>query len=365
MSEPIRVLQVVPNMQAGGIETLIMNLYRNIDRSKIQFDFLVHYNGRFFYDDEIERLGGRIYHLSVRDDNNVIKYIRDLNAFFKKHREYKAVHGHMVSTAVFYMYFAKKYGVKLRIVHSHNTNTVDGLKGLVKAKLAKLASVFANKYFACGKAAGKYLYGNKKFTVFNNGIDLEKFKYNEQVRKEYRKKLRLENKFVIGHIGRFNMQKNHHFLLQVFNELQKKRSNSILLLIGDGELKEDIIREVEQMGLKDKVRFLGVRKDTRELYQAMDIFLLPSLFEGFPVVAVEAQDAGLPIIASTNITDEIQLTPIVKFEDLNSSPQKWAESIVNVDAKQSRKDYALMLKKAGFDVKEEAKKLTTFYEQAY
>src|SRR5699024_12413484 len=148
--------------------------------------------------------------------------------------------------------------------------------------------------------------------VFNNGIDLEKFKYNEQVRKEYRKKLRLENKFVIGHIGRFNMQKNHHFLLQVFNELQKKRSNSILLLIGDGELKEDIIREVEQMGLKDKVRFLGVRKDTRELYQAMDIFLLPSFFEGFPVLAVESLDEELPIIDYTNISEMLKFTQIVK-----------------------------------------------------
>ena len=366
MTKPIRVLQVVPNMQAGGIETLIMNLYRNIDRSKIQFDFLVHYKGKFFYDDEIRKLGGKIYHLSVRDDNNLPKYIRDLNNFFRNHPEYKAVHGHMVSTAVFYMSFAKKYGVKLRIVHSHNTNTVSGLKGLVKSKLAKLAPLFANQYFACGEAAGKYLYGNNKFTIFNNGIDLEKFRYNPSVREEYRNKLGLKNKFVVGHIGRFNMQKNHKFIIKVFNEIQKLEPNSILLLIGDGELKNTVEKYVNELGLKSKVKFMGVRKDISNLYQAMDIFILPSLFEGLPVVAVEAQDSGLPIVASDNITKEIGLTSVVNFESLNKSPSVWAHKILEVNKKLDfRKSNQTELKIKGYDIKSEAKSLSKFYEQVY
>ena len=235
MSKPVRVLQVVPNMQAGGLETLIMNLYRNIDRSKIQFDFLVHYKGKYFYDDEIKKLGGRIYHLSVRDDNNFLKYLNDLDHFFKTHREYKVVHGHMMSTAIFYMYYAKKYGVKIRIIHSHNSDTVPRLKGMVKYRLARLAPMVANNYFACGKTAGKYLYGdNRKFTILNNGIDLQKFKYNSQIRHEYRDNLGLNGKYVIGHIGRFNIQKNHKFLIKVFYDFQKEVPNSVLLLIGDG-----------------------------------------------------------------------------------------------------------------------------------
>ncbi len=364
MMKPVRVLQVVPNMQAGGIETLIMNLYRNVDRSKIQFDFLVHYKGDFFYDDEIRKLGGKIYHLSVRNDNNFPKYIRDLNNFFKNHPEYKAVHGHMVSTAVFYMYFAKKYGVKLRIVHSHNTDTVNGLKGIVKAKLARLAPLFANQYFACGEAAGRYLYGNKSFTVFNNGIDLDKFKFDSEIRKKYRKELGLENKFVVGHIGRFNMQKNHQFLIRTFNEIQKKKPNSTLLLIGAGELKHEVKNQVKNFGLESKVKFLGTRKDTNNLYQAMDFFLLPSLFEGFPVVAVEAQDSGLPILASNSITKEIDLTPNVKFESLKESPEKWAEYLLKWKFPK-RKSHVTELQNAGFDIKKEAQDLTAFYIKYY
>lgn len=367
MAKPIRVLQVVPNMQAGGLETLIMNLYRNIDRTKVQFDFLVHYKGKYFYDDEIKKLGGRIYHLSVRDDNNFPKYLNDLNHFFKTHREYKAVHGHMMSTAIFYMYYAKKYGVKLRIIHSHNSDTVPGLKGIIKYRLAKLAPIVANEYFACGIKAGHYLYGNKSFTVFNNGIDLEKFEYNKEIREEYRKKLGLNGQFVIGHIGRFNIQKNHKYLVKIFYEIQKIHPNSVLLLIGQGELLKDVKKQVKDLGIERKVKFLGVREDTQNLYQAMDVFTLPSFFEGFPVVAVEAQDAGLPIFTSSTVSNEIELTSLVHFEDLKNSPQKWAEDVVQnyTVHKFERKSFSTELDKAGFNIKKEAKKLQLFYEQIY
>lgn len=364
MKKPVRVLQVVPNMDAGGIETFIMNIYRNIDRSKVQFDFLVHYKKPGFYDKEIQKLGGRIYRLSVREDNNVLKYLKDLDTFFKKHSEYNVVHGHMVSTAVFYMYYAKKYGVKLRIVHSHNTSTTSGLKGITKAQLAKLSTIFANKYFACGVAAGNYLYGNRKFTVINNGIDLNKFKFNANVRNSYRKKWGLNNKLVIGHIGRFNLQKNHVFLIKIFYKIHKMNPNSVLLLAGKGELESSIKKEVKKYNLENSVKFLGVRDDTPVLYQVMDVFLLPSLFEGVPVVAMEAQAAGVPVLASSSITKEIKLTPIVKFLNLKDSSIKWAEEAINL-SRLKRMDYTEELARKGYDVKKEAVLIGNYYCKFY
>ena len=188
-NEPIRVLHIVPNMQAGGLETLIMNIYRNIDRTKVQFDFLVHYTGNYFYDDEIRSLGGRIYKLSVRDDNNFIKYLKDLDAFFKKHPEYKIVHGHMESLGQFYFKAAKKNGVPVRVAHSHNSATENTIKGKIKGLLLKRYKVFATDYFACSQKAGEFMFANKKFTVLKNAIIVNNFIYNENERNRLRKEL--------------------------------------------------------------------------------------------------------------------------------------------------------------------------------
>lgn len=212
-NEPIRVLHIVPNMQAGGLETLIMNIYRNIDRTKVQFDFLVHYTGNYFYDDEIRSLGGRIYKLSVRDDNNFIKYLKDLDAFFKKHPEYKIVHGHMESLGQFYFKAAKKNGVPVRVAHSHNSATENTIKGKIKGLLLKRYKVFATDYFACSQKAGEFMFANKKFTVLKNAIIVNNFIYNENERNRLRKELGIKGKIVIGHAGRFCEQKNHKFLI--------------------------------------------------------------------------------------------------------------------------------------------------------
>lgn len=362
--EPKRVLHVVPNMHRAGLETFIMNVYRNIDRTKIQFDFLVHYTDRFDYDDEIESLGGKIYRLSIRNDNNVKKYLSDLKQFFYEHKEFNVVHGHMESFGFLYSRAAKKAGIKTIIAHSHNASIEPTFKGFLKSIMNKPWKRYANVFFACSEKAGKYMFGNKvNYTVVNNGIECEKFDFNEIIRNCYRKDLGLLGKTVIGHIGRFDTQKNHAFLIDIFNEYLKINNNSILLLIGEGELYPDIVNKVKKLGIFDKVLFLGVRSDISNLYQAMDIFVLPSLFEGLPVVGVEAQTSGLPIVVSSEVTDELRITDLVFKISLSSKTMIWAKQIdIILRNSKNRVGMVEKMKKSGYDIKEISKSLCSFYE---
>lgn len=327
--EPIRILQVVPNMNSGGLENLIMNIYRNIDRSKVQFDFLVHYQKKGFFDDEIVKLGGKIYRFTVREDNNVIRYIKELNKFFKEHPEYKVVHGHMASLGFIYFNIAKKYKVPVRIAHSHGTSHLKTLKGYMKFLTFKLEKYYSNVNFACSTEAGEYLFGkNGKFEIIPNAIDIEKFKYNTQLRDKVREELQIENNFVIGHVGRFNLQKNHKFILEIFKRILQKEKNAVLLLAGNGELEEDIKKMAYELKIENNVKFLGVRKDIERLYQAMDIFLMPSLFEGLPLTGVEAQASNIKCFFSDTITKEVVITDNTRFISLNESAEKWAKEIL-------------------------------------
>ena len=323
-----RILQIVPNMQSGGLETFIMNMYRNIDRSKFQFDFIVHYRERKFYDDEIEKMGGKIYRFSLRNDNNIIKYIIELDAFFKKHKEYKIIHCHMASIGFLAFLLAKKNGIKIRIAHSHNSNTENTLKGVIKSILIKPFKYLSTHRLACSEQAGKFLFGKMKFKVVENAIDISEFLYNFDVRQKVRKELNLQNKFVIGHIGRFCKQKNHDFLIDCFAKFHKENNESVLLLIGEGELKEKIQTKVKELNLDESVIFLGNRKDVNELYQAMDCFAFPSKFEGLGIVLIEAQVSGLKVIASTNIPEEAIITDNIKL--LNTEINLWIENIKDI-----------------------------------
>lgn len=362
--KPLRILQVVPNMHAAGLETLIMNLYRNIDRTKIQFDFLVHYTERCFYDDEIEALGGHIYRLSFREDGNFAKYIKDLKKFFSTHH-YMIVHGHMASTACFYLKYAKKYNVPVRILHSHNTSTEKNIKGKIKKQLLKISTLYANEYFACGKDAGQFLYGNRNFEIIHNAIDLNKFKYDEEIRKIARKKYNLHNDFVIGHIGRFNSQKNHRFIIDLFEKFHYNHSNSKLVLIGEGELENEIKQVVKDKKMNDCVLFLGILKDTNLIYNMIDVFVLPSLFEGLPVVGIEAQAAKCDIIMSDKITREVSVTNYVKYLpiDTSDSIDKWVNEVENIFMckKEKKGNVFEQLTKSGFNASEEAKRLQEIY----
>lgn len=364
IEKPIRILHIVPNMQAGGLETLIMNIYRNIDRTKIQFDFLVHYTGDYFYDDEIKKLGGKMYKLSVRDDNNFVKYLKDLDSFFEKHKEYKIVHGHMESLGQFYFKAAKRHHVPVRIAHSHNSATENTIKGKIKRVLLKRYKVYATDYFACSEKAGKFMFNNKEFTVLKNAIIVDNFTFSENDRRQLRRELGLENKLVIGHAGRFCEQKNHKFLIKIFRDIVRCDKNAILLLIGEGETFCQVQEQVSEYGLEGNVLFLGVRKDIAKLYQAMDCFVFPSLFEGLGIVAIEAQCSGLPVVASEVVPKEAAVTKQFYYMSLDNTSKEWADTILKV-SRSERKAEVDKIRGAGYDVRDVASFLQQFYLKKY
>ncbi|GAA0827190.1 glycosyltransferase family 1 protein [Clostridium tertium] len=366
MTKPIRVLMVNYKMQCAGIESFIMNMYRNIDREKVKIDFLVHYSERQFYDDEIERMGGKIYRLSIREDNNFIKYKLELNKFFNNHPEYKIVHGHMESFGVFYLREAKKNGIPIRVAHSHIAKRNSGIKGYMKSVLNMFYKTYATHLFACSIDSGKFIFGRKEnFIVYNNAIDVDKFKFNKDVSDNIRTEFDINNNFVIGHVGRFNTQKNHIFLIKVFNEVHKRNDKVTLLLLGEGELENEIKNMVKKLGLENNIKFLGVRSDMDRIYQAMDLFILPSLFEGLPVSAIEAQAAGLKCILSDRITKETTMTDNIEYLSLNSGLSKWANEILKYNNNYERKDTSKLIKLSGYDIKSQAKQLQDFYCDSY
>lgn len=360
--EPIRILQVVPNMNSGGIENFIMNVYRNIDRSKVQFDFLVHYQKESFFDKEIEALGGKIYRFSVNEDYNLVKYYIELNKFFKQHKEYKVVHGHMASLGFLYLGAAKKNKVPVRIAHSHGTSHLKTLKGYLKYFMFKTIKYKSNVNWACSTEAGKYLFKKRKFELIPNAIDMQKFSYNPEIREKKRKELGIEGKFVIGNVGRFNLQKNHKFVLEIFKEIKKKEKNAVLLLVGEGELRERIREQIKELKLEEDVMLLGVRKDTNELYQTMDVFLLPSLFEGLPVTGIEAQTSLLKCYFSDEITKEVKITENIHFVSLDKTAEQWAKEILE-NKDYNRQDTKIISQQ--FDIKVVAKELERKYQEYY
>lgn len=361
MVEPVRVLQVFAQMNRGGAETMIMNLYRNIDRSKVQFDFIVHTEEKCAYDDEIEQLGGKIYRIPKYTGKNHFIYGKSWRDFFNSHSELKVVHGHVRSTASIYLNIAKKFKITT-ITHSHNTSSGKGVAALIKDFMQLPIRYTADYFFACSNYAGKWLFGNKilkksnkNYFLLNNAIDTEQFVFNNDIKQEKRNELNLADKFIVGHIGRFHPQKNHKFLIDIFKSIHDLDDNSVLILVGSGTLKSEIERQVNSLGLSNSVIFLGVRSDIRELLQAMDVFLFPSLHEGLPVTLVEAQASGLPCVISNNITDEIKITNLVDSLDLNESSEVWAERVIKYKTFKNRKDTSYDIKKAGYDIKSTAK----------
>lgn len=358
---PIRVLQVVPNMQAGGLEAFIMNLYRNIDRKKIQFDFLVHYNEKKFYDDEIETLGGKIYRFSLRDDNNLLKYIYQLDKFYKIHPEYKIVHCHMSSIGFIHFLVAKKNGVKVRIAHSHNTNTEKTVKGFLKSIMIKPLRFISTDNFSCSTEAGKYLYKNKKFDIIPNSIDIDLYRFDVKKRIEKRRELGIDDKLVIGHIGRFELQKNHKYILDILKKVLEYNENVFLLLAGTGSLFEEVKQYAEDIDVIGKVKFLGVVKDTFNLYQAMDCFILPSFFEGLPVVGIEAQVSGLKCFFSDNISKEVNISYLTEFIGIGADDLDiWRDKILNIQH-YNREEVYNYIKDTKYNAKITAKWLEEFY----
>lgn len=363
MSEPIRILQVVTYMGRGGLETMLMNYYRNIDRSKVQFDFLTHRSKKADYDDEIEALGGKIYHLP-RLNPFSRSYLSALDRFFKEHREYQVVHCHQDCLSGVVLKVAKANGVKFTIAHAHSASQDKNLKYLIKVIAKKNIKKYSDQLFACGDEAGKWMFETDDFKVINNAIDTDLYTYNQEKSLEVRRILGIEGKFVVGHVGRFNYPKNHKFIVDVFDEVQKIDPDSVLMLVGDGDLRGEIEDKVKALGLVDKVKFMGVRSDVNELMQAMDVFLFPSLYEGLPVTMVEAQAAGLKCIISDKVPTECALTNNVQVVKLEDSPKIWANQVLeykNYERRNTKQD----IEKANFDIKANAKWLQEFYLNKY
>lgn len=360
MDYPIRVLHVVTHMNRGGLETMIMNYYRAIDRTKVQFDFLVHRDYRAHYDDEIESLGGKIFRLP-RLVPWSRSYIGALDDFFATHQEYRIIHVHQDCLSGVILKAAKKHGVPVRIAHSHNAGQDKDWKYPIKIMLKRWIPKYATKLFACGKKAGDWMFDGTPYQILNNAIDAIKYRSDRKKGFEVRSELKIpRDAFVVGHVGRFSPQKNHHFLLEVFLALARKITNCYLLLVGDGNLRAMIEKQAEQLGIRDKVVFTGVRQDIPDLLHAMDVFVFPSLHEGTPVTVLEAQAAGIPCVISDGVPTDCMITDLVTMLPLSESAEVWAEHILSVrtDAFRDTRDEIVQ---AGYDISENAKWLQNFY----
>nr|WP_280518681.1 glycosyltransferase family 1 protein [Lederbergia wuyishanensis] len=351
-------------MNRGGAETLIMNLYRNIDRSKIQFDFLTCKQGD--YDKEIISLGGRIHRIPYISEVGHFKYKKELNHFFLKNSQYTIVHSHLDKMSGFVLNAAKKACIPVRISHSHSTRSEGGyIARLYKWFSGKLLQKSATHLIACSEHAAKWLFPRdyKNAKVLKNGIDTSKFAFSKEMRKIVRKELEIEdNFFVIGHVGRFSHVKNHRLLIEVFAKLHKNNQNSILILAGDGPLKSSIQKRVKELNLHKNVKFIGIRNDIERILQALDVFVFPSFYEGVPVSLIEAQAAGLPCIISDQITRDIDLDlNLINFVPLND-PIIWVDRIMEKVSVIQRAsfDSNVFLNK-GFDIKSTAKHMTDYY----
>ena len=351
----------MPAMDAGGMETFVMNVYRTIDREQVQFDFVYHYDKPCFYDYEIQALGGRIYKLTVRQDNNLPKYFCQLDQLFSEHPEYRIVHGHYSGFGRFYNKRARLHGVPVRVGHSHNTAYEPNLVGFLDKQLSRGFAKELTDCFACSQKAGEMLFGNKPFTVLPNGVDTDAFAHRDPERRaELRRHHGVkDNEVLFGHVGRFSAQKNHEGLLQIFAATLRRIPQAKLLLLGGGQLEEQIKAQAAQMQLTDRVIFAGVRTDIASFYDAMDAFLLPSLFEGLPVVLVEAQTAGLPCFVSDTIDRGAAFTPSVRYLPLHD-PEAWAAALTAAPLLRDPDAQAKAMA-AGFDIRTSAQTLQEFY----
>lgn len=356
--KPIRVLHILTGLSSGGAEAFIMNAYRNMDRTKVRFDFLLR-SSENRYREELENMGSRVYYMPEWP-RCFAKNMLQTSRFFQEHH-YSIVHIH--ANALLYVYAlkcAKKSGVPYRIVHSHNTAMLYTWLLPLHRMNRKKVSKWATDMLACSEDAGKWMFCDP-YTIFHNAIDLAAFQYDEKKRKALREQLGIrEDEFVVGHIGRFLKQKNHEFLVDIFHELVRKKDNSRLVLIGEGPLREKIVKKIQGLGLEDCVLFLGERKDVANVINLFDFFVFPSTYEGLPHVLIEAQANGLPVVCSDVIPDQAILDPATNKLPLSASAQQWANVILKRDT--MRREFTTQLRVAGYDITEEASRLQAFYQ---
>ena len=385
MGEAVRVLHVLGNTNLGGAESRIMDLYRHTDRNRVQFDFLVHSGEEGFFEKEIRELGGRIFRVPRFRIYNYFSYRKALKEFFQKHHEFALVQGHMTSTAAIYLPIAKKAGVKKTAAHARSAGVDKGLKGTMTRFLRRNLADKADYLFTCSELAGISVYGEKAVregkTIFiPNAIDCAGFTFDPEKRKKMREELGLTDVLIIGHVGRFHYAKNHEYLLRVFAELCRMSAGAggstaetgadqkyHLILLGEGPLMEDTRKLAEELGVVDRVHFLGNHKNIADYYQAMDYFVYPSRYEGMPGTIVEAQASGLSCLMSDTICREVIVTELVETMSIEKEPKVWAEELQRrmdalVSKQENRKKYAAKMAAAGFDVQAQAERMMRFYE---
>jgi len=325
-----RILHNIGSLHIGGSQTFIMSIYRNIDRTRVQFDFVVSPETEEGFYNEIKQLGGRIFVCPRYNGKNHFEYCKWWEGFLKEHREYRIIHGHVRSTAAIYLWIAKKLG-RVTIAHSHSTSNGKGVSAFIKDVMQLPIRYIADYMFACSDEAGKYLFGKKSlkknnYRMIPNAIDCERFRFDPEKREVMRRELGLENCYVIGHVGRLSEPKNHTFLLDVFAEVEKEKPEARLLLVGDGPLRESLQKKCNDLGIAEKVLFVGAKLNTEDYYQAMDVFAFPSLWEGLPVSVVEAQASGLSCLISDAITRNVDLTDLVSYLPIGDS-RIWISAI--------------------------------------
>lgn len=364
-NEILHVLHVFGKLNRGGAESRVMDLYRNMDCTKVQFDFMQHTTRVCDFQPEIEQLGGKVYHVPPFRFWNYFFYCKAWKEFIKKHPEIRIVHGHMTSTASIYLPIAHKKGV-FTIAHSRNAGVDKGIKGKLTKFLRRNLKEKCDRCFACSKLAGEAVFGKEAMeqgnvTIIPNAIDAARFTFDPEVRKQKREELHIQpQEFLIGEVGRFDPQKNQKYAVEILAECRKKNFPAKLILIGEGPLMENVRQQVEELRLQEYVIFTGLQKNVVPFYQAMDFFLLPSFYEGLPGVAVEAQASGLRGILSDAITTETAMTSLMEFRSVQEPARVWADRIMAC-GHYERQNMLKQMQETGFDVKNLANRLQDFY----
>lgn len=327
-------------------------------------DFLVHDITDINTKEEVEKNGDNVFLFPKLSITNFIEICNKIDKFLTNNK-YDIIHCNMPNMAFIYFYFAKKHNIKVRILHSHQNKYSDNiLHSIRNYPLAKIGKRLATNRIACSNLAGKFLFKNEKYDIINNAIEVEKFIYNKETRNQIRKKLGIQNKFVIGNVGRFTSQKNQDFLIDIYSEIYKKNSESILIIIGDGKLEKRLKSKAKKINLEKNIIFLSKINDVNKYYQAMDAFVLPSIYEGLPVVGIEAQTAGLKTYLSTNITKETSINDrLTTFIPLEKGPKYWATEILNADNNYKRENMSKIVTQRGYNIHEQSQKLISLYKK--
>ena len=371
-NDKIRVLHFIPGFSRGGIEAIVLGLYQNFDLNRFAFDFLVETAEENSNTEIIRKFGGKIYRIEKFDYKNPFKYKKAIERFFENYGKCDIAHSHcMEFRGMFFLNVAKMKGIKKRIMHAHTTQLDTPFyhpKSIMTAFSKRVEQRYATDFLACSKKAGEYEFlkkNYKKIVVLNNGIEPQKFTFSADARAEVRHEFGIESDFVLTSVGRFAVAKNHLFMIDVLNELRKLRENVKLVLVGDGPLKDETRKKAEELGVADKVLFLGARDDIPRLLNGMDLFLFPSNYEGLGIVAVEAQASGLVTLASTEVPYLAKVSDLMEFLPLSVGAKVWAEKIMTYTDGYARCDMNDVVKNAGFDIRENAKTLENIYLKGF